>query len=160
MPAQLRAVLDTNVLLAARHGSHPMSPNAEILDRWQRREFTFLYSLDTLAEYAEKLLSHGVSATEVESFVLLLARHGELVPVVYFHFRHYPVDADDVMFLLCAINGRATHLVSYDPHLLSLQPFYSGECTICEPVEFLAGCRKASTRRCAHRSWPALSPSR
>ena len=50
MPGPLRAVLDTNVLLAARLSSHPASPNVEILDRWQHREFTFLHSLDTLAE--------------------------------------------------------------------------------------------------------------
>ncbi len=141
MAGKLRAVIDTNVLLAARRSSHPASPNIEIFDRWQRREFTFLFSLDTLAEYAEKLLHHGIPAVEVESFIHLLARHGEIVPVVFFHFRHYPVDADDVMFLLCAINGSATHLVSYDDHLLSLRPFYSGEIMICPPLEFLAACR-------------------
>lgn len=143
MAGHLRAVLDTNVVLAGKQSPHPTSPNVEILDRWQRREFTFLHSLDTLAEYAEKLLQHGIPADEVEAFILSLARHGELVAVVFFHFRHYPVDADDVMFLLCAINGRATHLVSYDDHLLSLRVFYAAEVTICEPLEFLDGCRNA-----------------
>ena len=114
-----------------------------ILDRWQRREFTFLHSLDILAEYAEKLLQRGIPAAEVEAFIHSLARHGELVAVVFFHFRHYPVDADGVMFVLCAINGRASHIVSYDDHLLSLQPFYAGEVTICEPLEFLSVCRAA-----------------
>ena len=143
MAGSLRAVPDTNVLLAAHLTSHPTSPTAEILDRWQRREFLFLYSLDTLAEYAEKLLTHGIPPADVQEFIRLLARHGEIVPVVFFHFRHYPVDADDVMFLLCAINGRATHLVSYDGHLLSLRPYYASEVTICEPIEFLQECRKA-----------------
>lgn len=46
------------------------------------------------------------------------------------------------MFLLCAINGGASHLVSYDDHLLSLRPFYEAELAICEPVEFLGDCRK------------------
>ncbi len=128
------------MVLAARRGHHPMSPNVEILDRWQRREFAFLVSLDTLAEYAGKLLEHGIPAAEVEAFIHSLARHGELVSVVFFHFRHYPVDADDVMFLLCAINGNASHLVSYDDHLLSLRLFYAAEVTICKPLEFLAGC--------------------
>jgi len=40
-----------------------------------------------------------------------------------------PVDSDDVMFLLCAMNGRATHLASYDRHLLSLRPYYAGQVT-------------------------------
>lgn len=144
MVSRLQAVLDTNVLLAAQRSSHPSSPNVEILERWQRREFTFLYSLDTLTEYTEKLLQHGFSSADVEAFITLLARHGEAVPIVFFHFRHYPVDADDVMFLLCAINGSATHLVSYDDHLLSLQPFYTGELNLCQPLEFLADCRQAS----------------
>ena len=129
MPSPLRAVLDTNVLLAARLSSHPASPTVEILDRWRRREFLVLYSLDTLAEYAEKLLAHGIPPSEVQAFIRLLALHGEVVPVVFFHFRHYPVDSDDVMFLLCAMNGRATHLVSYDQHLLSLRPYYAGQVT-------------------------------
>ncbi len=144
MAAPLRAVLDTNVLLAAQRSSHPGSPNVEILSRWRRREFVFCYSLDTLAEYAEKLLEHGLPEAEVEAFVRLLARHGEAVPIIFFHFRHYPVDPEDVMFLLCSINGSASHLVSYDGHLLALKHFYAGELTICEPVHFLAACRAAS----------------
>ncbi len=143
MAGQLRTVLDTNVVLAAKRSKHPTSPNIEILDRWQRREFVFLCSLDTLAEYAEKLLEHGIPEAEVEAFIESLARHGELVAVVFFHFRHYPVDPDDIMFLLCAINGVASHLVSYDDHLLSLRHFYANEIKICEPVEFLKDCRTA-----------------
>lgn len=142
MPGSLRAVLDTNVLLAARLSNHPASPTAEIFDRWQRREFLVLYSLDTQVEYAEKLLAHGIPPSEVQAFIRRLALHGEIVPVIFFHFRHYPVDSDDVMFLLCAMNGRATHLVSYDQHLLTLRSYYAGQVTICEPVEFLTACRK------------------
>ncbi|MDB6006269.1 MAG: nucleic acid-binding protein contains domain-like protein [Prosthecobacter sp.] len=145
MAEELRAVLDTNVLLAARRSSSPDSPNLEILSRWRRREFVFCYSLDTLAEYTEKLLAHGIPEADVEAFIHLLARHGEAVPIIFFHFRHYPVDPDDVMFLLCAINGSATHLVSYDDHLLTLQHFYATELAICEPLDFLVACRAAPT---------------
>ena len=67
MALALRAVLDTNVLLAAARSNHVTSPTAEILDRWQRREFQLLVSLDTLSEYAEKLLSHGVAASEADA---------------------------------------------------------------------------------------------
>jgi putative PIN family toxin of toxin-antitoxin system len=138
-------VLDTNVLLAAARSSNPNSPTSEILDRWQRREFELLVTIDTLSEYAEKLLSHGVSPSEVEAFLTTLAIHAQLVTVAFFHFRHYPVDPDDVMFLLCAINGRASHLVSYDNHLRSLRSFYESELIICEPLEFLAACRIANS---------------
>lgn len=142
MAGALRAVLDTNVILAAKRSSDAASPNAEVLDRWKRREFAFLYSLDTLMEYAGKLLEHGIAEDEVEAFIRSLARHGDQVSVVSFHFRHYPVDADDVMFLLCAANGNASHLVSYDEHLLSLRPFYREEFVICRTQEFLAACQR------------------
>ena len=141
MAQDLRVVLDTNVILAAKRSPNAASPNVEILDRWQQREFTVLYTLDTLAEYAEKLLEHGIPEHEVEAFIRSLARHGEQVSVVAFHFRHYPVDADDVMFVLCAANGDASHLVSYDEHLLTLRSYYSGEFIICRTQEFLAACR-------------------
>ncbi len=35
----LRAVLDTNVVLAAKLSGHPQSPNAEIITRWLAGEF-------------------------------------------------------------------------------------------------------------------------
>lgn len=143
MAGPLRAVLDTNVILAAKRSVNASSPNAELLDRWQRREFAFLHSLDTLAEYAEKLLEHGIPAVEIEAFIRSLARHGEQVSIVSFHFRHYPVDKDDVMFLLCAANGRASHLVSYDAHLLDLCSFYSQEFCICRTQEFLDDLRQS-----------------
>ena len=73
MTSPFRAVLDTNVLLAAARSPHQTSPTAEILDRWQKREFELLVSLDTLSEYAEKLLSHGVAAPEVEADKMKLA---------------------------------------------------------------------------------------
>ena len=65
-----------------------------------------------------------------EGKVTTLAVHAELVTVGFFHFRHYPVDPDDVKFLLCAINGRASHLVSYDNHLRSLRSFYDGTSSV------------------------------
>ena len=43
-----RAVLDSNVLIAAHRSTHLQSPNRELIERWQAREFTFLFSRDTL----------------------------------------------------------------------------------------------------------------
>jgi putative PIN family toxin of toxin-antitoxin system len=139
---KFRAVLDTNVVLAAQQSGNLSSPNVEILARWQRREFVFLFSFDTLTEYSEKLLARGFSEEEAERLITLIALHGEAVSVEFFHFRHYPVDPDDVMFLLCSLNGAASHLVSYDSDLLSLHPFYADELTICEPLGFLQDLRK------------------
>lgn len=87
-------------------------------------------------------MEHGIPALTIEALLRQFAHLGEAVPIVFFHFRHYPVDADDVMFLLCALNGNASHLVSYDTHLLALRVYYGTELCICEPLEFLRDCRK------------------
>ena len=132
----LRTVLDSNVVLAADRASNPLSPNKEIINRWALGEFVWLVTADIAAEYAEKLLDKGNAASEVEDFIAELFLLAECVEIRFFHFRHYPVDADDTIFLLCAINGAASHLVSYDRHLLEVGIFYE-EFITCKPTEFL-----------------------
>ena len=131
-----RAVLDTNVVLAADRTSNPLSPNKEIISRWANGEFIWLVTDDIAGEYVEKLLEKGNNTDEVEAFVTGLFLLAERVQIRFFHFRHYPVDSDDMIFLLCAINGVATHLVSYDRHLLDMGSFYD-EFMTCRPTVFL-----------------------
>ena len=45
-----RAVLDTNVVVAAERSSATASPNREIMVRWRAGEFMWLYSSDTILE--------------------------------------------------------------------------------------------------------------
>ena len=136
----LRAVLDTNVVLAAKWTAHPRSPNTEIITRWMAGEFVWLVSGDMVTEYAEKLLEKGIDSVKVEIFVADLLEYGEEVPIRFFHFRHYPVDADDLVFLLVALNGDATHIVTYDGHLQDVGLFYP-EVITCEPLAFLSDLR-------------------
>lgn len=136
----LRVVLDSNVVLAADGAANPLSPNKEIINRWSVGEFIWLVTADIAAEYAEKLLDKGNAPSEVEAFISGLFLLAESVEIRFFHFRHYPVDSDDTMFLLCAINGAASHLVSYDRHLLDVGIFYE-EFVTCRPTEFLKALR-------------------
>jgi putative PIN family toxin of toxin-antitoxin system len=136
----LRAVLDTNVVLAAKGSVQPQSPNAEIITRWIAGEFVWLVSDDVVTEYAEKLLEKGIDPLKVERFVADLLQFGEEVPIRFFHFQHYPVDMDDMAFLLVAINGAASHVVTYDEHLKDVGVFYP-EFITCEPVVFLSDLR-------------------
>ncbi len=136
----LRAVLDTNVVLASERTTHPTSPNREIVDRWLAGEFTLLISDDIAAEYAEKLLASGRDPARIEVLLVGFFLLAESVEIRFFHFRHYPVDPDDISFLLCAINGAATHLVSYDPHLLDVGIFYDEFQTV-HSVRFLEALR-------------------
>jgi len=142
MPA-VRAVLDTNVAVAAHRTTAPASPNLEIFTRWKAGEFTLLYSADVLLEYVEKLIVLGVSQTDLRELVAAIGREGERVAIRFFHLRRYPADADDIVILLCAINGSATHLVTYDA---GFKPF-GGEFgfAVCEPLEFLRELRAAKT---------------
>ena len=137
----LRAVLDTNVVLAADHSTNPLSPNKEIIQRWANREFSWLVTEDIAAEYAEKLFEKGNDPVDVEAFITGLFLLADRIEIRFFHFRHYPVDPDDTIFLLCAINGAATHLVSYDPHLLDVGIFYD-EFVTCKPADFLVALQK------------------
>lgn len=130
----LRAVVDTNVIIAAQANTEG-SPAFEIYTRWQNDEFALLYSLDMLTEYVEKMLDLKVSRHSIKAFILTLQDVGEFVAITRFHEKKYPTDSDDVAFLLCATNGDATHVISYDRHLLDLN--YQYEFTICRPVPFL-----------------------
>ena len=139
----MRAVLDTNVILASKRSQNPASPNREIIVRWLDGEFTLLFTDDILLEYIEKLSEKGIPDADIIAFTRNLLLLGEKVIVGFFHLRHFPADPDDIMFVLCALNGGATHLVSYDVHLRELESIYSGDFTICGPLDFLAEIRNS-----------------
>ena len=138
MPA-FRVVLDTNVVLASKTTTNPTSPNRELLDRWERGEYTLLYSDDVLLEYGEKICEHGFSDEEVREFLELIQALGAPVGIEFFHLPRYPADADDIAFVLCALNGAASHLVTYDQHLFDVAHEYPF--VTCKPVQFLAALR-------------------
>lgn len=134
-----RAVLDTNVVLAAEGSSGTTSPNREIMVCWRAGEFLWLYSRDTVLEYIEKLLERGIAEAEVRGFVRALGVLGEAVEITYLHLRRYPADPDDIAFVLCALNGTATHLVTYDGHLFEVAHEYPF--SVCNPAGFMAELR-------------------
>lgn len=136
-----RTVPDTNVLLASRIRPGPVSPNKEYFDRWRRDEFSVLYSWDTLREYIEKLRDKDISDDLIKGFVRNLVENGIRVRIEHFHLPVYPIDPDDIAFLLCADNGAATHLVTFDRHLTEIRTYYRFK--VCEPAVFLSELRQA-----------------
>lgn len=135
----IRAVIDTNVVIAGFHGGGSQSPNREIRDRWRNGEFEWLYSRDTLGEYAKKLLERDLKRTEIQSFLARLILAGEEVRISFFHESVYPGDPDDIAFLLCATNGSATHLVTYDSDFEPVRGRFDFQ--VCAPISFLADLR-------------------
>jgi putative PIN family toxin of toxin-antitoxin system len=73
------AIIGTNVVVSGLLTSEAVSPTAVLLEAMLRGSFTYLLSLDLLAEYREVLLRpairrrHGLSAAEVEAVLTELA---------------------------------------------------------------------------------------
>jgi len=78
------AVIDTNVIVSGLVGGERESPTTMILDAMLGGRFTYLLSLDLLAEYREVLLRpairrrHGLTDAEVEVVLTELALNGTL----------------------------------------------------------------------------------
>jgi putative PIN family toxin of toxin-antitoxin system len=123
----IRAVLDTNVPIAAHLSRNPRSPTIELIDRWRAGEFIQLYSDDMLAELQEKFIARQVAPDIAAQYIADLVRLGEYVEVSPEDIK--PVitaDPDDDLILACAVVGSATHIVTYDPHFDVLGGKYQG----------------------------------
>ncbi len=133
----LRVVLDTNVFVAAFLTKRTDSPTRELLDRWRNKQFDLLYSDDLLLEIVEKLLQKGFRQTLVASFVAECRDGATYVDVGRDEVRSViAADPDDDLVLACAVVGRATHLVTYDPHFAILGGEYEGV-AITDPLTLL-----------------------
>ena len=130
----LRTVPDTNILISAEYGN-PNSPNKEYFVRWKKGEFQLLYSDDMLSEYILKLRGHGISHEIVSDIIKQILDFGLRIKITRFYFPEYPPDPDDIAFLLCAGNGNATHLITYDRDLLDIK--FNYDFKICQTLEFL-----------------------
>ncbi len=136
MTEGLRAVLDTNVILAAYFSRNPRSPTVELLTRWRRAEFTALYSRQIRKEYERKLRESAIAGEEIAEFLDALSWLGTRVSLLAQQILPVTHDPKDDVFVACAIVGHATHLVTYDPHIRQLGATYRGV-HIVEALEFL-----------------------
>lgn len=125
-----KIVLDTNQIVAA--GSRWVDPiydaskkPATELLRSVARGHTGLYSAKIMAEYVEKLLEFNHPPERVFKMCSLLAGAFQQVVITSTTCSTLPADPDDVIFLLCALDGKADLLVSEDDHLLDLKDSYN-----------------------------------
>ena len=132
-----RTVLDTNVIIAALGGNPgSVSVNRKVINLWRSGCFQVLFTEEILLEYALKLAERGIPIQRIERFIERLFDLGEQVKIAFYHLHVYPDDPDDIMFVLCAENGHASHILTYDKkHLLILNGEYSFR--ICPPADFL-----------------------
>ena len=128
-PIQLRVVLDTNQIIEA--GSKWVDPLLELptsparsLIKAVARDHLGLYSDQVMAEYIKKLHEKGHPKKRISELIGLLIGSFDFILVTTTDCNPKPVDPDDIVFLLCALDGDADLLVSNDKHLLDLKSSY------------------------------------
>jgi predicted nucleic acid-binding protein len=140
MKTSFRSVPDTNIVIASEKSRSGSSPNREFFDRWEKGEFQILYSDDTLLEYIGKMKEKEIPERIIRRIIKSVMKLGQHIRIIFYHLPVYPNDPDDIAFLLCADNGRATHIVSYDKHFKEMESVYSFR--ICDTLEFLIELRE------------------
>ena len=125
--SDLRGVLDTNVPIAAHLSRNPASPTIELLERWRGGQFAQLYSDGMLVELVEKFEARRIAPDASDRYLADLIALGEYVLIMPEQVPDAIVaDPDDNAILACAFVGRATHIVTYDPHFDGLGSAYQG----------------------------------
>jgi uncharacterized protein len=119
--AHLRAVLDTNIYVAAF--VYPAGRTAALWVAAMDRRYRVLVSPDIIRELARVLRSDfGWEEPRVQTTIRFIAQIAEIVTprtVV----RAITDDPDDNRILECAVEGRADVIVSNDHHLLDVKAF-------------------------------------
>jgi hypothetical protein len=131
-----RAVLDTNVVIAAIRSRNVNSPTVELIRRWLNAEFALLYSRTIYREYARKLNTLNADPQRAARFLEDVLNLGVRIAVRSEQIKPVTADPKDNVFVACALIGNATHLVTYDPHIRNLGSEYRG-IQIVEALEFL-----------------------
>ena len=136
-----RAVLDTNIFVAAALSRNSTSPNREVLDRWRRNEFVLIICTPLAKEIVEKLLERNIEISQVENLVAALVKLAEWVEVPEDKIEALLSDPDDNVIVACAVQGQANYLVTYDPHFETLGSVYKS-IQIVKAIPFLEVLRK------------------
>ena len=112
-----RAVLDTNVYIAAYLSKNPKSPNKELFRRWRESQFVLLVSESILAEVVEKFDNYAINQQLTIDLLAHILVYAEYINVPERSIKAIiSADRDDDLILACAVVGKADYLVTYDPH--------------------------------------------
>ena len=142
-----RAVLDTNVYVAAYLSKNPRSPNKELFRRWRDSQFALLVSKSILTEVVEKFDKYGIAQQLTIDLLAHILTYAEHIIVPEKSVKAViSADTDDDLILACAVIGRADYLVTYDPHFDVLGAEYEG-IKIVDGLHFLYVVRGDVKRR-------------
>jgi len=135
--AKYRAVFDTNVYVAKVLSKNPRSPNVELFELLKAEAYLLFWCEEIRAEVAEKLLARKLTPERIAEFIAEAMSLAVWIEVPASAIRRYVEDdPDDDIIVACAVVASATHIVSYDQHLLSLKEPFTG-CVVLDSLHFL-----------------------
>ena len=142
----IRVVLDANVLVSALL-NFKNAPSADIYYAIKANQLILVTSKAILAEVQEVLGRDRLAVKyqlSPRKQVTLVAQIQNIAYVVKVRMALSAVaaDPDDNKVLACAMKGKATYVVTGDPHLLDLHAFH--QIKIVSPRAFLAVLKAAS----------------
>lgn len=129
--AKERFVLDTNQIIGGGTAwltatpRAPINPKAKLLCHIATHQ-QGLYCGKIIGEYLEKMVDHGHPPERAKEMIAYILGAFHRVALVTEEAPFRPVDPDDEVFLLCAIDGLANYLVTDDGDLLDVRDKYSG----------------------------------
>jgi putative PIN family toxin of toxin-antitoxin system len=123
----LRVVIDTNIFISALLSQNGVP--AQVLKAWREHRFILLTSQAIIAEVAETLAGficrppYDVSQKDVDEVVILLKTVAEDVTISADVSDAGIPDPDDLIFLVCGVDGEADYIASGDKHLKGLRSY-------------------------------------
>jgi len=130
----MRVVLDTNSLIVSIGRKSEFRP---IFDALLDGKIKLLISNDIVGEYLEILTARTTAIVANNVVELLLkSRHVERIEI-YFKWELIDKDGDDNKFVDCALNGRASFLVTDDRHYRHLKNVPFPKVEILRTEEFV-----------------------
>ena len=135
-----RVVLDTNTIIGAGSrwlSSEPPQPASPLqcLVHWVASRHVGLYCQEILAEYVELMLRRNHPQERITRYVAFIMELFTSITVTSTSCHTAPDDPDDLVFVLCALDGDADLLVSDDRHLLKIRSAYQPRPDILRPAE-------------------------
>ena len=125
----VRIVLDTNQIVGA--GSRWLDESVANANEHRRllvyvaEEHSGLYCDGIIDEYLEKLLERRHPTDRARKLITYIMGSFTRIEIVSESAPVPPIDPDDEIFLICALDGDADWLVSEDTDLLDLDASYS-----------------------------------
>ena len=135
--SRFRAVFDTNIYVAKVLAKNPRSPNIELFELLKADAYVLIWCDEIRSEIVEKLLARHLTPERIAEFIAEVMSLATWVKVPISAIQRYVKDdPDDDIIVACAAVSKATHIVSYDPHLLNLKKPISG-CIVLNGLHFL-----------------------